>query len=327
MSNVRLIDIANTLGLTVNTVSRALRDMPDIGEDTKIKVRELADKMGYIPNSIASSLRSGNSHIIAVVFDNMTNPYFMIMADKLHKRLEALGYATMIFGIHDIEFKIKSLYPIIARKVDAIITFLEPDIKVVKACKQNKIPILLFGRENSYLNIDSVTTNDFLGGYEVGKLLVSKGAKNIGYIGAPKKIECSVRRLNGLKRSLDDLKVDYDELNFRFMNSYNIEDDLLFLLKQNVDSIFCFNDVMALEVITLLEERNYKIPEDIKVVGYDNIQNEFLVPNRLSTVDSDKEIIIDTVVDMIMTQLKEKKHRHHPRQERFDVWIKEGKTT
>lgn len=99
--NVRLIDIAREVGCTVNTVSRALRNKDDISEKTKKKVREVANRLGYIPNSIASSLRSGLSYTVAIIFENLINPYYMIMTDKLHRRLEELGYATLIFAVHD----------------------------------------------------------------------------------------------------------------------------------------------------------------------------------------------------------------------------------
>lgn len=323
--NVRLIDIAEVLGLTVNTVSRALRDMPDIGEETKIRVREMAENMGYIPNSIASSLRSGMSHIIAIVFDNMKNPYFMIMADKIHQRLYKLGYATMIFAVHDIKFKMNDLTSIISRKVDAIITFLEPDQRVVRVCQQNNIPLLLFGRENSELDIDSVSTDDFKGGYEVGRLFSKLGAKNIGYIGAPKEIECSVRRLNGMKHYLDEHHIPYDESNFRFIKDIGIEEELNALIDSKVDAIFCFNDVMALEAITLLEKHGLNVPDDVHVVGYDNIQHEFFIPIELTSVDSDKEKIVDTVVDLILDRV-DNKSNHKPRQIKFDVWMHEGRT-
>jgi len=129
--NVRLIDIATALELTVNTVSRALRDKSDIGEETKELVKKTALEMGYIPNTIASSLRKGSSRTIAIVFDNLTNPYFMIMADKIHRRLGPMNYATMIFAGSNGQLGPEELIPIVSRKVDGILTFLEPTIKAL----------------------------------------------------------------------------------------------------------------------------------------------------------------------------------------------------
>ena len=75
-------------------------------------MREVANRLGYIPISIASSLRSGLSYTVAIIFENLINPYYMIMTDKLHRRLEELGYATLIFAVHDYTFKSEALSPI-----------------------------------------------------------------------------------------------------------------------------------------------------------------------------------------------------------------------
>ena len=123
---IRLIDIARACGYSVNTVSRALRDKEDIGKETREKIKKISAEMGYLPNTIASSLRCGSTHTIAIVFDNMINPYFMIMADKIHYRLDRHGYATMIFAVYDNKFRSAALAPIVSRQVDGIITFLEP---------------------------------------------------------------------------------------------------------------------------------------------------------------------------------------------------------
>lgn len=319
--NVRLVDIAREVGCTVNTVSRALRDKPDIGVKTKKIIKEAAMRMGYIPNSIASSLRSGNTNSIAIVFDNMINPYFMIMADKIHHKLDCLGYATIIYAAHDIKFKADALNPIISRKVDGIITFLEPELDVIKTCKDNSIPIILIGRKNTQLEIDSVSTADFNGGYMVGEYLVSKGAKNIGYIGAPEDIECSVRRLNGLKEYLDEKHLQYDNANFCFTNATSIKTELLKILKNGADAIFFFNDVMALEAVTVLQDLKIKIPEDIKIFGFDNIQSDFVVPMGLSTIAFDKDGIVSTAIDILLEKIKNYDSNQKYRNVEFDVYV------
>jgi LacI family transcriptional regulator len=255
----------------------------------------------------------------------MINPYFMIMADIIHNQLESIGYATMIFASHNTKFQIDSLNPIISRKVDGIITFLEPDNEVLDICLNQQIPIVLLGRKNTNLKINSVSTDDFLGGYEVGRLLVKRGARNIGYIGAPEEIECSVRRLNGLKASLNELKINYNEDNLRYLKNNNLKSELDVLLNNGVDAIFFFNDVMALEAITVLESKKIKVPNDIKIVGFDDIQSEFFIPIELTTVSSDKVKIVKTAVDLLILNIQERdltKFNHID----FKVEVKLGNT-
>lgn len=324
--NVRLIDIAKEVGCTVNTVSRALRDKDDIGEKTKLKVREAAKRLGYIPNSLASSLRSGFSYTVAIVFENLVNPYYMIMIDKLHHRLESLGYATLIFAVHDYLFKLDALSRILSRKVDGIITFLEPTEEVVDLCKKNNIALLLLGRKNTKLKIDSIATNDYSGGFIAGELLIEKGVKNVGYIGAPEAIECSVRRKNGLIDAFLKHNLGYNEENIRFMNGRSIQQEIDVLLKNGTDGIFFFNDLMAFEGMKYLRSKNYDIPGQIKVVGYDDIANEFPVPFNLTTVSSDKDLIVNSAVDLLYKKMQGFGDNNDLKILEIDVEIKMGAT-
>lgn len=324
--NVRLVDIAKASGYTVNTVSRALRDKEDIGKDTKIKIKKLAEKFGYIPNSIATSLRSGFSYTVAIVFDNLINPYYMIMTEKIHRRLNSLGYATMVFAAYNYMFNMESLNPIISRKVDGIITFLEPSLEVVEICKKNKIPIILLGRKNTQLAIDSVTTDDYLGGFKVGELLIKKGVKNVGYIGAPREIECSVRRQSGLKDAFLKHNLPYHEENIRYINSNSIEEEIDVLLANDVDGIFFFNDVLAFEGMKYLQTKNYQIPQKIKIVGYDDITHEFPIPLSLTTVASDKDLIVNTAVDILCKKMQDNEKNNDIQVVDIEVVVRIGNT-
>ncbi|MFY9422484.1 MAG: LacI family DNA-binding transcriptional regulator [Bacilli bacterium] len=324
--NVRLIDIAREVGCTVNTVSRALRNKDDISEKTKKKVREVANRLGYIPNSIASSLRSGLSYTVAIIFENLINPYYMIMTDKLHRRLEELGYATLIFAVHDYTFKSEALSPIISRKVDGLITFLEPTEETIALCAKNNIASLLLGRKNTKLRIDSIATDDYSGGFKAGELLIARGVKNVGYIGAPEAIECSVRRQRGLRDAFLKHGLPYDEDNVRYMNGNDLKKEIEALLENGANGIFFFNDVMAYEGIRYLNSKNIRIPEDIKIVGYDDIAHDFPVPISLATVSSDKDRIVNTAVDILYKKMRGLDCKNDIKIIDFDVNIKEGST-
>lgn len=325
--NVRLLDIAMKLDLTVNTVSRALRDKSDIGAETKLLVKKTADEMGYIPNSIASSLRNGSSRTIAIIFDNLMNPYFMIMADKIHKKLEPLGYATMIFAGTDGKFEMDSLAPIVSRKVDGILTFLEPTLEVMNQIEANRIPIVLIGRKNTKLPLDSVSTDDFKGGYEIGRLFISKQRHHIGYIGAPQAVENSKRRLNGLKASMTEAQIEYQKENFRFMETNSIKDDLDVLINNHVNAVFCFNDMLALEAYSILFNRGIRVPEDIMIAGFDHLQSDILWPIKLTSIASDKEQIIDTSVKLLLSRIESDQKNYKTSYIDYDVELVLGETT
>lgn len=325
--NVRLIDIAQRLELTVNTVSRALRDKSDIGEETKQRVKQTALEMGYIPNTIASSLRRGQSRTIAIVFDNLMNPYFMIMADKLHRRLEHAGYAMMIFAGTEGKLEMSTVEAIVSRKVDGIITFLEPMGDVIDALMKNQIPMVLVGRKNTKLRLDSVATDDFDGAYKIGRHLIASGAKRIAYLGAPKEIECSRRRLKGLKKAIAESGLETSEADFVYMNGRSVEAELKALLERSIDAVFCFNDMIALEVCEALTHRQIAVPKQVRVAGFDDIQSDFVLPIRLTTVTSDKNQIVEKTLEVLLAKLEKRDHpENEPLHIDFSVELKRGDT-
>lgn len=326
MRNVRLSDIANELGITVNTVSKAIRGAGGISDRCRKEILEVADRMGYVPNRIATSLRYGQSKIVAIVFDTLMNPYYMIMTDLLCSRLNRYGYDIIIFtGVYN-QIKTSDLYNILGRQVDGIITFIEPQAKVLEILKKNRIGIVLLGRQNKQLSVSSVSTDDFRGGYLVGEYFMGKGCKNVCYLGTSKNVECTRRRLNGLVEGLAAHGYHFEEDHAVFMEENDIASLVDELVEKKPDAIFCFNDIMALQCISHLKKRGLRVPEDVLIVGYDDIQAEYPAPFEFVTVTSDKHKIVDSVVDILLEQVA---HRDESTDDctrlNFGVCIKENK--
>lgn len=304
---ILLKDIAEKAGLTINTVSRALKNKSDISVGTREYVQKLAVEMGYIPDVVASSLRSGYTKTIGIMFDNISNPYYMIMTELIHHELKKDDYDMMIFTSsgENAQFDLESFNKMVSRRIDGIITFLKPTPDVVRAVHINKIPLVILGREGDDIGIDSVYTNDFEGGYQIGKYLAEQGHKKIGYIGAPQDILCSLKRLEGLRTFLDEQGITMPVAQSKFLKHYdlNLVKPIDELLEQKVSAIFCFNDTMAYEVITHLKKRGYKVPEDIAVCGYDNIEEHLKVPVELTTIDTHKEELTRRTIQTLKTRM------------------------
>ncbi|MCK7488050.1 MAG: substrate-binding domain-containing protein [Bacillus subtilis] len=175
--------------------------------------------------------------------------------------------------------------------------------------------------------MDSVATDDFDGAYKVGLHFVESGAKKIAYLGAPKEIECSRRRLKGLKKALLENNPAVDESNFIYMNGRSIRQEVDILLANNIDAIFCFNDMIALEVSEILTRRHIAIPAQIRIAGFDDIQSDFILPIRLTTVASNKDQIIDKSLQLLLDKVE---HREFsditPLHIDFEVQLKKGDT-
>lgn len=307
---VRLKDIAEALNTSINTVSHALKDKPDISKEMKDKVKKKAMELGYFPNIVAASLRNGSSKVIAVVFDNLLNPYYMIMADLITTKLLNSKYATFIYRLDKGDFSMDVLFKIFSRKVDGIISFSEPTSEICEFCKRLNMPLVLVGRKNEKLNISCVYTDDLKGGYLACETLIKAGCKNVAYLGNPYVIECSRRRKEGFLKYLEDNNCNLNYENYLFLKEDNesIDKYIEKFLNNNVDGIFCFNDMMALDVIRYLHLKNIRVPEQIKVIGYDNLDENFPLPFNLTSVGSDKCKTIDITLDILFKQILENKH-------------------
>lgn len=305
---VLLRDIALKSGLTINTVSRALKDKDDISEKTKSYVKALALEMGYIPDAVASSLRSGFTNTIGIVFDNINNPYFMMMTDLVYQELQRMGYDLMIYtnsGDHA-KLDIDAFQKMVARRIDGIITFLKPTEDVVNLSKMNQIPIVVLGREGDDVGVDSVYTDDCEGGRELAKHLYEKGYKNVAYIGAPKDIMTSLKRFEGFSKFFKEKQIDIPEDNVTFLEHGRVALKPIVdtLLKKEINAIFCFNDTMAYEVIDYVIKNGYRVPEDIAICGYDNLEEYLHIPVMLTTVDTDKRELVRKAIQILSDRLK-----------------------
>ncbi|MBE0701034.1 MAG: LacI family DNA-binding transcriptional regulator [Acholeplasmataceae bacterium] len=305
---VLLKDIAERAGLTINTVSRALKDKSDISLATRQEVQRLALDMGYIPDVIASSLRNGYTKTIGIMFDNIANPYFMIMTELIYEELLRDGYDMMIFTSSGdrAQFDLSSFNKMVSRRIDGIITFLKPTQDVVHAVKTNKMPLVILGREGDDIGIDSVYTNDYHGGYQIGEHLVKQGHKKIGYIGAPKDILCSLKRLEGMAKFLEEAHHPLLDSWVKFLvhGNLDLEKPIQDLINQKVTAIFCFNDTMAYEAISILNQKGYDVPGQIAIVGYDNLEERIKVPVSLTTIDTNKKELTIRAIHMLMRRIE-----------------------
>ncbi|MFA5720578.1 MAG: LacI family DNA-binding transcriptional regulator [Acholeplasmataceae bacterium] len=304
---VLLKDIAEKMNLTINTVSRALKDKKDISEATKSEVRRVAYQMGYIPDTLASSLRSGVTKTIGVMFDNIANPYFVIMTDLLHQVLKKDGYEMMIYtnsGDHA-QLDVDNFNLMASRRLDGIITFLKPTDEVVKLANNNQVPMVILGREGDDIGVDSVYTDDYLGGYLMGKYLNDINRDRVAYIGAPQDIMCSIKRSEGLVAFYNEKGITIDDKYIIYIEHYirDFHKHIDFLVKENIKAIFCFNDSMAYDAMSYLK-RSYP-DKQIEITGYDNIGHGLRIPVNLATIDSDKEGMVREVVRLLKHRIAE----------------------
>jgi LacI family transcriptional regulator len=309
---VTLKDIAEKCGVSFNTVSRALNDKDDISEKTKKFINETATSMGYIRNSVASSLRSGYTKTITLIIGDISNPAFSIMGKKIEVALSQENYNMFIINTdEDPKTEYKAVISALSKNVDGIILCpTQKDSAAIDLLKQRNIPFILMARRFDDIKTDYVVCDDENGGFIATEHLIKLGHKDILFVNAPSFISSSRERFSGYRRALETYNIPFKEelvtsSPLGSPNSFDfIKNNILKTI--NFSAVFTFNDVIAWQIIYALNKLGYRTPEDIEVVGFDDIQSDLLFPLFITSVSSSKTKMAKELVNGILKKIKEK---------------------
>nr|WP_233186547.1 LacI family DNA-binding transcriptional regulator [Petrotoga sp. 9PWA.NaAc.5.4] len=292
---VTIKDIAEKAGVSVNTVSRALNDKPDINPKTKERILKIAQELGYVRNVYATMLKSNVTGTIGVIVPDSSNPFFSEVFKGIDKAARENNYQIIIMnseGLYENEEKfIKTL---LERRVDGILLFpMQKSYEGIKELIRERYPVVLVGREIDSWNVDEIFSDETKGGYLATKYLLEKGCKKIKMITDQLYNSASFGRVKGFKKALKEKNIDFSEADIkicdRIHEGYHVRagyDKVLEMIekKEKFDGIFCYNDLIAYGAIKALKEKGIKVSEDVSVVGYDDIAFSQLIEPQLTTI-------------------------------------------
>lgn len=276
-SRVTLKDVANECGYTANTVSRAMRNDPRLPEVTRQTIREAASRLGYIPNKMASSLRSGKSHVIAVIVNDLHNQHFCQMLGKMDAELQSAGYSLLILCMQlNEELAQQLINTAISLSVDGILYF--PHLRSqtpIQSMLDSHIPFVLLDRRVEDFTVDTVRCDDENGGYIAGNYLAGLGHRKYLYLSGLDISSSQIDRLAGFKRAMREHGIP--EENIRIIPGEIAEDalsngriaDLLYPL--DYTAIVSFRDELAYPAVNALRDQGVSVPGDISVISFDNL--------------------------------------------------------
>ena len=287
---VTLQDIANETGLSVNSVSRALKNMPDISRATCEKVQKVAREMGYVRNTIASSLRSGRTRTIAVILGGMKNPYYALMADELQECAFALGYSLIILCSRDqTDLEMLAAETAVSRQVDGILLYPSHDSrKTEEFLIANGVPYILMSRYTEDPLTDTAVCDEETGAYAITEHLLSTGRRKVAYLAQYDIPFATEKRRAGFLRACDDHGIPASD---RYDSIAKTTDEMLEQIlawyRKGVTGLFSFCDMEAWNIISMLNRNGIRVPEDMAIVGFDNIQGQYEFPVPLCSVGFD----------------------------------------
>lgn len=294
-----LKNIAYALGLSINTVSRALRDCSDISDATKEKVRKKAYEMGYMPTTVSQFIKRDGIKLVAIVINSLKNLFFSVVCDKLIKLLTEQKYDFTIVFSPSKTFDLDLLKQCISQRVDGIISLLEPSESTVENAKLNGIPIVLLGRQTNLKMVDEVNIDDEMGGQLVANYLANyHKIKKFVYIKIPN-IECSLRRQKAFQQTLKKLNSNYECL---VLDKKSIKGKLLNLINDGYLGLFCFNDELAYEALSILNQQTPNVRKTypmMHIIGFDCLSTKMDGLVDLTSIDYDYDSMCITVLKLL----------------------------
>jgi LacI family transcriptional regulator len=288
---VTLKDIARIHGISVNTVSHALRGLPDIGEQTRRQVQKTASDLGYQANIAARSLRTKQTNTIGAMITDIANPFFAEMVKGIESECQDLGYTLIVANTdEDTRREKTAVNTMLARRTDGVI--LIPTIDGADNALQlinESMPLVVLYRRIKNIATHMVTNNEVEGGMLAAQHLWEKGHRRFCFITAPLAVSSAFDRLDGMNRYLlsvgasgSDLLVR--ETDFTWRGGYQAMNDML-ESKFRATAVIGFSDYMAAGILRALHERGIRVPDDMAVMGFDGSPIGELFSPALTTID------------------------------------------
>lgn len=290
-SPLTIKDIARNLGVSISTVSRALKDHPDISKDTKHLIQAYAKQVHYRPNALALSLRRQKTYTIGLIIPTIVHHFFSSVISGMEDLAYKEGYNLIICQSNENQVREAiNLQTLIDNRVDGILVSLSKTTLTYDHFQNtldDGVPIVFFDRICETIETDKVVTDDFEGGRLATTHLINRGCKNIIHLAAPQHLLIGKNRRDGFCETLKShgIEVREDRI-IKCDTSEEVQTLSKHILKlaPEIDGIFAVNDSTAIAAIQILQKNGYKIPGDIAVVGYGDGPNATIIQPALTTV-------------------------------------------
>lgn len=316
MKNLTLKDIAQELNLSITTVSKALKDYPDVSKKTKEKVKNYAHKVNFKPNAFAAYLRTQESKIIGVVIPRLNHFFFSNILKGIMESAEKAGYMVIILSSEEsYEIECKQIDRLLQQSVDGILLSIADsthDISHLNKIIDQNIPLILFDKYSKLTSCSSVIIDDQHAAFKAVEHIIETGKKNIAHLRGPLLPQNSIDRFLGYRKALENNGLKYRKEwvftchNISSEDGYKHTKDIL-RKHPKVDAIFAVADMPAIGAIKCLNEHQINIPDDIAVMGFSNWEITNFVKPRLSTINQPGKLMGIEAFSLFLEEVKVRK--------------------
>ncbi|MDX1524200.1 MAG: LacI family DNA-binding transcriptional regulator [Anaerolineae bacterium] len=309
---VTIKDIARIAGVSHTTVSRALNGNPAISQKTVDRIREIAQEMGYTPSAVAQSLLAQQTKTIGMVVTTIADPFIVPVVEGVETAAQRAGYSVFLTTSHnDPDRELAVVETLQRRRVDAIlITASRVGSLYSSQLDEIQVPIVLINNQETGKYLHSVTIDDRQGPMLAMTHLIELGHRKIGYVDTANRPQSSRLRATVYKEALSEIGVTYDP---NLIISLPVKGDfnrgrasLRPLLEAGATAVFCYNDVTAIGLLSACHEQGVKVPQELSIVGHDDIEAAQYVFPQLTTVRQPSLQLGQLAMEMALDLLNDK---------------------
>jgi LacI family transcriptional regulator len=315
---VRLKDIADKTGFSVNTVSLVLRGNPRIPEETANLIREAAKSLNYLPNQVAKSLVSRETKTIGLVLTDITNPALTKVAQAIEVALAAKGYSTLFAtSNNDLEEEQRAIAVFRSRQVDGMLIYPRShrDLDHIRDLRRANYPVVLLVADPD-AGVDAVCIDERLGAYRAVRHLIDIGHKRIGIIDGQRL--GNLEKRDGYLMALEEANLPAapplvaDPHGHSIIRGYWAMDRLM-NAPDRATAVFAANDSLAIGALRWTQKNGFRVPEDVALVGFDNIEFAEHAATPLTSVNYETQLVTDLAVSRLLDLVTTKGNLPQPR--------------
>lgn len=304
-------DLARELGVSIATVSRALRNSPEIGTEMQQRVKELARQLNYRPNPFAQSLRKEAPRIIGVVVPNLVTHYYASVLDGIEEEAAEEGYSVISANSHeDVEAETRAIDNFIGMHVEGIVACLAQtttDYAHFEELSEMGIPLVFFGRTCLAEKFSSVKANGDEAAQLATEHLISTGCRRIAFVGGPNHLDMVRRRKHGYLEALREARIPIDRnlvacgsIDYKLAMERTKE---MLLQPERPDAILAFNDIITFAALTAIRTVGLRVPEDVSLIGFtDDAHVQYVTP-RLTAIEDQSKLMGRTACRLLLDNI------------------------
>lgn len=302
---VSIKDIAKVAGVSHSTVSRALSGSPLVKEETRRRVLRLAEEMGYSPSAIARGLVTKRTRTFGLVVTSIADPFVAEIVRGIEETALDHGYSLILCQSQaEPQREMAAVRMLREKRVDAIIvTASRVGNLYMPLLEEVRVPIVLINNQQEGRYVYSVATDNVQGGKLAGRYLMELGHRRMGYIAGPDGVTSSIDRLEGCRQALKEQGLEFNMIvpGNGCMGGGQAGMQKLLSAASPPTAVFCYNDMTAIGALLTAKEMGYQVPQDISIVGYDNIALAAYVDPPLTTIAQQKYAMGHMATEMALT--------------------------